>query len=225
MRFYSVHRSTKYLQYILPPPSQESVVLQKSGTEPSSLPSFTVPPALRRLIDETSDLVESPSFSTVLTGLLDSSFSLLIDVKLSLHAFKIPPVSSSPSRVVELISPETASTKVASCLAVFCRQAQVIGSGSNNEYLDILEAVKELEAFSAIVYSSNFSYESPDHTFVAHDNAAGGQKDSQLTAPAIDQNSDAGGSISQQFNNAWERALNLSNESLGSDQNRSVAKP
>ncbi len=53
------------------------------------------------------------------------------------------------------------TAKVANSLAVFCRQAHNIGAGANNEYLDKMEQVRELEAFAAVVYSSNFEFESP----------------------------------------------------------------
>ena len=46
-------------------------------------------------------------------------------------------------------------------MAVFCRQAHAIGAGVNNEYLEKIESVGELEAFAAVVYSSNFEFESP----------------------------------------------------------------
>ena len=45
---------------------------------------------------------------------------------------------------------------------MFCRQAHNIGAGANNEYLEKIEQVGELEAFAAVVYSSNFEFENPD---------------------------------------------------------------
>jgi peroxin-3 len=123
--------------------------------------STPTPPSLRRLIDETSDLVDSPSFTHVLTLLLDAAFSLLIDSKIATHAYKIPPTSASTARVVEIVGAD-AKAKVAVSLAVFCRQAHAIGSGTNNEYLAAIEGVRDLEAFAAVVYSSNFEFEAPD---------------------------------------------------------------
>jgi peroxin-3 len=129
-------------------------------------PSFPAPsestPFLRRLLDETSDLIDSPAFTHVLTLLLDSSFSLLIDNKLATMAFKIPPISESTARVQEIVGgPEDQKCKVANTLAIFCRQAHSIGSGSTNEYLAAMEEVRDLEAFAAVVYSSNFEFEAP----------------------------------------------------------------
>lgn len=119
--------------------------------------------ALRRLLDETSDLIDSPAFTHVLTLLLDSAFSLLIDTKIATLAYKIPPPSASGARVVEIVGPGTdVKAKVASTLATFSRQAHSIGSGDNNEYLTAMEKVRDLEAFAAVVYSSNFEFEAPE---------------------------------------------------------------
>lgn len=129
-------------------------------TSSLSSPSPSTPSSLRRLIDETSDIIDSPAFTSVLTRLLDAAFSHLIDVKLSTLSYKIPPVSASSARVTEIVG-DGVKAKVASSLAVFCRQAHSIGSGVGNEYLEKMEQVGELEAFAAVVYSSNFEFESP----------------------------------------------------------------
>jgi peroxin-3 len=162
--------SKRWLPFLLPPVEQEAYVLRESGmtspsdTEPSS--TSTSSPSLRRLVDETADLIDSPPFSHVLTLLLDAGFSLLVDSKIAVLAYKIPPTSASPARVQELIGGNAASeakAKLANTLAVFCRQAHVIGGGGGvNEYLGAMESVRDLEAFAAVVYSSNFEFEAPD---------------------------------------------------------------
>ncbi|RYN25544.1 hypothetical protein AA0115_g7616 [Alternaria tenuissima] len=155
-------RTCKWLAFLLPPQDQEDYVLQESGmTSSSESTSPTTTASLRRLIDETSDLIESPAFAHVLTQLLDAAFSHLVDVKISQLSYKIPPVSDSNARVQEIVGHDV-KAKVANSLAVFCRQAHSIGSGANNEYLAAIEAVGGLEAFAAVVYSSNFEYESPE---------------------------------------------------------------
>ncbi len=126
----------------------------------SASPSPTTPRSLRRLIDETSDIADSPAFTSVLTRLLDAGFSHLIDTKISALSYKIPPISASSARVTEIVG-DGVKAKVANSLAVFCRQAHSIGAGANNEYLEKMEQVGELEAFAAVVYSSNFEFESP----------------------------------------------------------------
>jgi peroxin-3 len=59
------HRICKWLSFLLPPQDQEDYVLRESGmTSSSDSPSPTTTSSLRRLIDETSDLIDSPSFTT-----------------------------------------------------------------------------------------------------------------------------------------------------------------
>jgi peroxin-3 len=118
-------------------------------------------PLLRRLLDETADLIESPSFSQVLTGLLDAGFSLLVDENIAVQAFK-QPVSSTlaTDKIAELSDPH-AKAKLATILAVVTRQAHLIGNGVPNHYLQAMDQVGDLEAFSAVVYSSNFDSEIP----------------------------------------------------------------
>jgi len=138
-------------------------MIDSSDTNPPT------PPSLRRLLDETSDLVDSPAFTHVLTLLLDAAFSLLIDTKVATFAYKIPPTSASTARVQEIVGLD-AKAKVANTLPVFCRQAHSIGSGGTNEYLAAMEGVRDLQAFAAVVYSSNFEFEAPEPA------AAGGEQ-------------------------------------------------
>ncbi|KAI9785006.1 MAG: peroxin [Geoglossum umbratile] len=168
-------RNSKWLAYLLPPREQEDYVLRESGMSGSAtLPTTTDPPhmPLRRLLDETSDLIDSPPFTHVQTKLLDAGFSVLVNEKLRLQAFKLAPESSlRESRVQEVSGDQTeteteAKTRVANVLAVLTRQAHSIGLGANadekvNEYLRAMEQERDLEGFAAIVYSSNFEFEAP----------------------------------------------------------------
>jgi peroxin-3 len=185
--------STRWLPYLLPPREEERAVLVESGvisphtmssiTSPAQVadkelpqpgPSDTSSGPLRNLLDETADLIDSPTFTRVHTLLLNSLFSHLIDVKVAQQAFpppthtQSPPCSTNsiapPSRIQELhpsdptIAPEQCTVKLASILAVLTRQAHAIGNGSNppNEYVSAMEnEVKELEAFAAVIYASN----------------------------------------------------------------------
>jgi peroxin-3 len=141
-------------------------------SDSATLPTTTDPPRmpLRRLLDETSDLIDSPPFTHVQTKLLDAGFSVLVNEKLRIQAFKLAPESSlRESRVQEVSGDETeteAKTRVANVLAVLTRQAHSIGLGANadekvNEYLRAMEQERDLEGFAAIVYSSNFEFEAP----------------------------------------------------------------
>ena len=177
--------SKRWLPYILPSKGQEQAVLMESGvitSQPgssegsprpgpqsaSNIDTSTGP--LRHLLDETADLIDSPTFTRIHTLLLNSLFSHLIDTRVAQQAFpapnsvQSPPSSASsaipPPRITEILDDEPRPTvKLATILAVLTRQAHAIGNGNNppNEYLTKMEAeVKELEAFAAVIYASNF---------------------------------------------------------------------
>jgi peroxin-3 len=164
-------RSQKWLSCLLPPAEEEEHVLQESGVEGVADPSSSQTASkLRHLLDETADLIDSPSFSLVLTLLNNEGFSTLIDQRCAADAFKAPtsapeaPLQSfdSVATVVPLAANSERKTKLANLLAVMTRQAHVIGNGAHppNEYLVAMDQnVRELEAFSAVVYSSNFDLE------------------------------------------------------------------
>ncbi|KFY21389.1 hypothetical protein V493_07436 [Pseudogymnoascus sp. VKM F-4281 (FW-2241)] len=157
-------QSTRWLQYLLPTRDQEDYVLQQSGMSPESPESTTLASSnaspLRRLLDETSDLIDSPSFTYVLTLLLDAGFSTLVDQKVAQQAFKVPAPPSDPNsepRIQEVFDPKP--TKLPIVLATLTRQAHQIGNGVPNDYLQAMELVGDLEAFAAVVYSSNWENE------------------------------------------------------------------
>jgi peroxin-3 len=157
--------ASRWLEYLLPPRELEDFVLRESGmtTEPSttgpvSISSSGITP-LRRLLDETSDLIDSPPFTHVLTLLLDAGYSTLVDSKLASQAYKVPLTSPSPDvpQITEIHDPKP--VKLPIVLAILTRQAHCIGNGVPNEYLQAMEQVRDLEAFAAVVYSSNWENE------------------------------------------------------------------
>lgn len=206
-------RNRKWLPHLLPPRDQEEFVLQESGMTTASAPASATSPSnedpndptttipsspgtfstqsapLRRLLDETSDLIDSPTFTHINTLLLDTLFSHLTDTKLRSQAFKLPiephthpsePLPLDPATRVQEIFADPLTTpantndpndpslpqdlsqttaKLATILAVMTRQAHAIGNGVPNEYVQALESVHELDAFAAVVYSSNFEFE------------------------------------------------------------------
>lgn len=178
-------RDSKWLRTLMPPQTLEDFVLRESGVmgdsatattstgaadeqKSSSSDSTSTPTStssLRHLIDETSDLIESPAFSHVFTLLLDAGFSVLLNQKLLQGAFD----SSSSTTTGPAVIPEeqplvtsnvaTKAVLLPKMLSVLTRQAHVIGNGMPNEYLEEMERVRELEAFAAVVYSSNWENE------------------------------------------------------------------
>ena len=184
---------TRWLQYLLPQSQYEAFVIRQASvsdsagsppparqTEFGDDDASLVSPSLRRLLDETADLIESPSFRHVLTQCLDACFSNLVDYRIASEAFKstgpqAPGLSPSSSRITELID---SKCKLAHILPVFCRQAHVAVAGSGelealagvaaqqgglgNEYLTAIDQVQDLTAFAAVIYSSNFDSENAE---------------------------------------------------------------
>ncbi|TPX08998.1 uncharacterized protein E0L32_009577 [Thyridium curvatum] len=161
-----------WLSFILPPVDQEDYVLRESGVlgdSAASIDQSTVEissPAsqasLRRLLNETADLVESPTFTHVLALLLDAGFSCLLDKKLAPAAFDLPPPPPSAEGSPELAGGGLRTSKTVllpKVLSVLTRQAHAIGNGMPNEYLQEMESVRDLEGFAAVVYSSNWENE------------------------------------------------------------------
>lgn len=163
----SDRQASRWLQYLLPPKDQEDFVLKESGMaiESSSSKNLSITSSgitpLRRLLDETSDLIDSPPFSRVLTMLLDAGFSTLVDQKIAQQAFKVPPTPDVPDlnapQITEIL--DVKPVKLPIVLAILTRQAHNIGNGVPNEYLQAMEQVRDLEAFAAVVYSSNWQSE------------------------------------------------------------------
>ncbi|CZT05394.1 hypothetical protein WAI453_005046 [Rhynchosporium graminicola] len=213
----------KWLRFLLPPREQEDFVLKESGmtTESTSSTSGTSGTSpLRRLLDETSDLIDSPPFSHVLTLLLDAGYSTLVDQKIAQQAFKMPAIPEVPdlegSRVTEVF--ESKPVKLPILLATLTRQAHSIGNGVPNEYLQAMEQVRDLEAFAAVVYSSNWENEispmnAPESStvFVEKDGPAG-----PVVVPTENavQESVVDLGLASNFESAWGKAVDTAEKGV-----------
>jgi len=212
-------KAGRWLEYLLPPKDQEDFVLKESGmtTESSPSASSAITP-LRRLLDETSDLIDSPPFSHVLTLLLDAGFETLIERKVAEQAFKIPPTPEVPDlnapRITEVV--DVKPVKLPAVLATLSRQAHSIGNGVPNEYLQSMEQVRDLEAFAAVVYSSNWESEiSPVNEdgsapFTQMDGPAGPEivaTGPQLSNAETGQDSIVDVGTASTFESAWGKAV------------------
>lgn len=257
-------RESKWLEYLLPEKTDEQQMLRESGIAPSTPavteadghePSFDISRSLRRLLDETSDIIESPTFAHVLTDMLDSGFELLVEDKVAREAFKIPPQTGraqdtlpggswlQTERIEEVEEGEDGTLctpverakqttcRLATILAVITRQAHVIGSGGNlsslmastsstwespvapaassqllkeaNEYLRAIESVGDLEAFAAVIYSSNFELESLGES--SDDDSAPGHVN--LTLKEVEKSLvEVGKDVEGSLESAWNRA-------------------
>ncbi|KAK4190412.1 putative PEX3 peroxisomal biogenesis factor 3 [Podospora australis] len=154
---------TAWLPFLLPPAHMEDFVLRESGIlDEQSLDSNNTSPttttSLRRLLDETADLIESPTFSSVFTQLLDAGFTTLLDQKLVTGAFDVSGAVNM-NTLDGSGSPISRAVLLPKILSILSRQAHVIGNGMPNEYLQAMESVKDLEGFAAVVYSSNWQAE------------------------------------------------------------------
>lgn len=201
----------QWLAFLLPPSADEIFVIRQSATSDSDEPFSPVGDAsttaddpllslheaddqlinrsLRRLLDETADLIESPTFGLVLSRILDTAFGHLVDHRIGPEAFRLPPpppAGTNPAtlpRITELPADSAARCKLAHILPVFCKQAHAIALGSGelldvtlagvaaqeggalgNDYLAAVDRVPDLAAFAALVYSSNWEYEPPEHS-------------------------------------------------------------
>lgn len=207
-------QSSRWLQYLLPPRDQEDFVLKSAMPEDTTESSpVSGSSSLRRLLDETSDLIDSPPFSHVLTLLLDAGFSMLVDQKIAQQAYNVPQTpdgnDASNSRVVEIFDPRPA--KLPKILAILTRQAHSIGNGVPNEYLQAIEGIRDLEAFAAVVYSSNWENEiSPmdeegSTIFVQKDDHQ--NKNASQPDDTAGQESVVGLGTASTFESAWGKAV------------------
>lgn len=181
-------KGARWLPFLLPPKDMEAFVLRESGVLGDSAtaetqtgtPTSASTISLRHLLDETSDLVESPAFTHVLTQILDASFSVLLNNKVLPGAFDLPTRSTVSDNEGEQRAKLVLLPKI---LSVLTRQAHVIGHGMPNEYLQEMERVRDLEAFAAVVYSSNWENEI-HHEGLMAEAAEGVLSPSQETKPS-----------------------------------------
>lgn len=188
--------ATRWLPYLLPPIEEEDALLAETNIitppqtssasssphaesapnpPPATTRSRTSTGALRQLLDETADLIDSPSFTKIHTLILNTMFSLLIDQKVKLALYPQPNIQSPPAseagqhpRIQELdssatIVPAEPRVKLAQILPIVTRQAHAIGhssDGTPNEYVAKADAeVRELDAFAAVIYTTNLESE------------------------------------------------------------------
>lgn len=140
----AVHSFTSALFPSTPQDEQESLV--ESGL-PSSVASSAISPQLRDLLNETQDFLDSPDFSIVLRSCLDKSFELLSS---SLgHLFvNMPDVAAG--RFEEVTEKQV---RLAAILPALARASHSILQDTPNEYADALANNRELQEFSAVVFS------------------------------------------------------------------------
>ncbi|KAF9980190.1 peroxin, partial [Mortierella antarctica] len=139
-------------EYMLPDEAaDEREVLRAGGVDEFDL---VVDPVLRNLLDETRDFMDSDDFSTVLRSTLTTTFARF---NLALQPTFNPFLLSRGEAIIAEIEDEEdidRAVPLAQLLPLVARQVHLIINGVPNEYVESLAMVKELQAFSAIVYSS-----------------------------------------------------------------------
>ncbi|KAG0238050.1 peroxin [Actinomortierella wolfii] len=140
-------------EYLLPDDAaDEREVLRAGGLD--EIDVVVDDPVLRNLLDETRDFIDSEDFTTVLDKTLTTAFARL---QLALQPTFNPFLLAEPRSAIEEIEDEEdvdRSVPLATLLPLVARQVHLIIHGVPNEYVDSLSRVKELQIFSAIVYSS-----------------------------------------------------------------------
>ncbi|OBZ82476.1 Peroxisomal biogenesis factor 3 [Choanephora cucurbitarum] len=111
--------------------------------------------SLRKLLDETKDFIDSPDFSQVLSSCLDEVFGIFD------HRAFVSSLLPQNEPVIPSITEVTASesyslehakkVSLANLLPTIGRQAHLAIAG--NEYLNAFAYIKDLQAFSALIYT------------------------------------------------------------------------
>ncbi|CAO3597013.1 unnamed protein product [Absidia cylindrospora] len=123
-----------------------------SGT--TDLANGTV--TLRQLLDETKDFIDSPDFITVFSCCLEEVYSIFDHNAFGKTLLPSPLLDPSVQRIQEITtdhttSPTTKKMTLANLLPAISRQAHLVIAG--NEYLNGFTYLKELQAFSAMIYT------------------------------------------------------------------------
>jgi peroxin-3 len=123
-----------------------------------------VTPALRSLLGETSDALDSPDGALVRSLCLDRLFSLASEkLEPAFQSSATPDASANAvdGRGVRFEDVTEQTVKLASLLPLLARltnpqaEGSVFGNGvQGNEWTEALEEVRELREFSAVLYSS-----------------------------------------------------------------------
>ncbi|CAO1639031.1 unnamed protein product [Sympodiomycopsis kandeliae] len=163
-------RRFNLLSYLLPStPQGDLQVLQSAGIPTASQEDIVsisqIDPALSSLLDETRDIIESKDCLNVLKECLLSSFDESFSSLSSSFQLPLSNEQGSVNTIRELQSEEEEhlisaagmgiKMKLASILLLFNQQSKlIIDSIPNHEIVQAVFAVKDLKAFSAIVYSA-----------------------------------------------------------------------
>lgn len=175
-RFSRRGRRRNFLSNLFPADSEEEIaVLEAAGAlagwskrrsgprgaeEKDSRPRTLeeVDPTLCALVDETKDVIESSDFTRLLKLSLDVVFGIFEGTLRP--TFGVEPKTTPSAELVKIQEireeeeVEGRRIRLASLFPAVARQSQLAIHGVPNEYVDALSDIKELRAFSAVIYSS-----------------------------------------------------------------------
>ncbi|CAO3687847.1 unnamed protein product [Rhizopus microsporus] len=144
-----------YRTWMLPETEEEELeYLTQTGFGDSVHQQETSTITLRKLLDETKDYIDSSDFHQVLNSCLNEVFAIFDH-----HAFVkslLPDLEPTVPSIQEVSQEQEAQSQeksltLAKLLPIISRQAHLVIAG--NEYLNAFAYIKELQAFSAVIYT------------------------------------------------------------------------
>ncbi|KAK9430049.1 Peroxin-3 [Lipomyces doorenjongii] len=157
-------KNKNYLEILLPTSKEgEDFVLSNNPCseqefQSSPIREQSIAPLLRALLDESTDLIESPNAKGVISGLVTEGLKLLLNSLQIKYFFLVyeraQDEHDSQQKVVEF--EEEKKVRLANILAGITQQSHemVVVNENANPYLSAMNCLPELTNFSAIVYSN-----------------------------------------------------------------------
>ncbi|KAK9374892.1 Peroxin-3 [Lipomyces chichibuensis] len=157
-------KNNNYVEILLPTNKEgEEFVLSNNPCseqefQSSSTKEQAIEPLLRALLDESTDLIESPNAKGVISGLVTQGFKLLLNSLQIKYFFLVyggvQDEHDSRQKIVEF--EEEKKVRLANILAGIVQQSHemVVVNENANPYLSAMNCLPELRNFSAIVYSN-----------------------------------------------------------------------
>ncbi|GAA6040697.1 hypothetical protein JCM8097_000880 [Rhodosporidiobolus ruineniae] len=146
--------------YVPSPPSSSSSHSSSSTAfppRPSPRPRDPISPALRRLLEETSDALDSPDAALVRSLALDRLFSLVIErlepsFRSTSSAGDVGEGGARGARFEDVTEKTARLAGVLPALTRLTGEGGVLGSGG--EWVEALSSLHELRSFAAVLYGS-----------------------------------------------------------------------
>lgn len=123
---------------------------ERETLEQSGLGDTSIEPELRSLLDETKDFLESPDSSVVLRSCLDKAFAQLSSNLAHLFVDDSVPQGNA-TRFEEL---QDKKVRLAAVLPALARASHSVLTAVPNEFAQAVAENRELQEFSAVVYSN-----------------------------------------------------------------------